>query len=290
MKMKELVFRLLRLAAGGLLVPGCALFPKTPSVVDPTSLYVWPASSCPSTGLHVGVLGTSIGTILGTDAVGTFVGVLAAALNSAAAADKNGYQISTTSAVFYDYVRPASTAINAIYSVASPQCYIVAIATPTKGAMRWCDDKSPFKKGSSKTCQQGQGQIEALAIRPDQVRSDNAALPLAPPKFYAEIFLQESPYSGSPPQAKVVVPTVVAMYYPKPLIGGAIEDGKARHVTLTLTFSAPVLTSGGSGGATGSWLSALPTDGPRMMIGSHMDRRAPRRLAASCFYSSMESA
>lgn len=235
--------RTLSIVAIAAWLSACNTLPKLQSVADPTSLYVWPQTTCPSQTAHAGVLG-AVGLQLGTDVISGLVGVLASALNNAAAADKQGYQMTTSSAVFYDYVQydPGSKS----YSLASPTCYVVAVTKPAKSAPQsWCSD-SNFSKSVPKSCSPaGNAIINSLATTPYPA-TDAKSWPLALPIFYAEISLNESPYSSSPPQFKVVAPTIDAIYYPHPLIGGRIEEGKPRHVSLAITFVNPSVGTGPS--------------------------------------------
>jgi hypothetical protein len=222
----------------------CNTLPKPQPVADTTSLYVWPQSACPSEAAHAVFLG-AVGLQLGSDVVSGLVGVLASALNSAAAADKNGYQMITNSAVFYDYVQYDSGK-NA-YTLASPSCYVVAVAKPAKSAQSWCSDVS-FNAAMPKSCSgAGSAVIDNLAANPSP-SGDAEVWPLALPSFYAEIGLNESIYSGSPSQFKVVTPTIDAMYYPHPLMGAGVEEGKLHHLSIAITFVNPSIGTGQSTG------------------------------------------
>jgi hypothetical protein len=218
----------------------CGSLPKLQSAADPTSLYVWPQTTCPSQTSHAGVLG-AIGLELGTDVISGLVGVLASSLTNAAAADKNGYQMTTNSAVFYDYARYDVGA--AKYMLAPPSCYVVAVAKPSKATQQWCSDPKFSAAVDSSCTAAGKAIINSLSASPYPASSAKS-WSLGMPSLYAEIELVESPYSSSPPQFKVVAPIIAAIYYPKPLIGGAIENGKPRHLSIAITFVNPSIGTG----------------------------------------------
>jgi hypothetical protein len=193
----------------------------------------------------------ALGAVLVTDAVSGLVGTLSAALNDAAAADKNGYQLSTVSAGYFDYVRR----VGADYQLSPPGCYVVALAKPDRDAKPWCEQGSALSAGSKASCENGAALINELAKNPDRVHASTTHHPLASPLLYVEIALPDTPYARSPPQYNLVVPVIDALYYPRPLIAGTIESGKPRHLTLTITFANPSpatsdSATGGAGNAT----------------------------------------
>lgn len=241
------------------LLSACSLFPRTQSVSDPASVYVWPTSECPSAVKHAGVLGAALGSSLATDAVSTITTMVANALAAAAAADKNGYQLSTNGAVFYDSLVWGNKMVNgkAVVDgkgqpvrearVLPPVCYVVAVARPKSGATSWCDQQDFVSAVGSSCTGTGRSILDDLQNKPNRVLT-SFQYPLDLPLFYAEIFLEPSGYAGSTTSTSIVAPTIVSTYYPKSLLGGAIEQGKPKHLSLTITFSSPVQPSSNSNG------------------------------------------
>ncbi len=220
-----------------MMAAGCSLLPHAASASDPPTLYVWPEPLCPSGNQHGGELVTATQNLLGGDLIGAAVGVLASSLTAAAAADKAGYQVSSTRSIYYQTAEWSAAGNK--YNATAPTCYVVALSKPDAVGKDWCTDPA-FKTALSDTCGHGGSVVTVLSTTQGLPNPQPTTLPLTVPTFYAEIALE--PTSDPRPSAqtfKIVQPRIAAMYYPHSLLGGVFEQNKKEHVALTLAFSNP---------------------------------------------------
>ncbi|MGF6770538.1 hypothetical protein P3T18_003017 [Paraburkholderia sp. GAS199] len=96
-----------------------SLFPKAARVSDSRRLYVWTASKCPSEpSQNIVPLLIPIVMALGADAISALVSAATAPISAGAAADKAGYQVTTTMPQFYlRVVKKTGADGNSIFSV-----------------------------------------------------------------------------------------------------------------------------------------------------------------------------
>lgn len=213
-----------------------SLFPHAPAAADPTHLYVWPLTDCPSQQVNVAPLVAAVLMVLGADAISGLVNLATEPLAAGAAADKNGYQAAGTNSRYF-YRALVDKKNSGKYIVEQPTCYVVAYTRPDPRATPWCDD-AKFAASVPETCSNGKDTLSLLAKYQDLDDPKSKIMePLAVPKFYAEIALVDSGYSASDKSFKIVLPRYASMYYPQSLLGGWFEKNKPRHTTLQLTFS-----------------------------------------------------
>ncbi len=203
-------------------ISGCSFLPHTASQVDTRSVYVWPEQRCPSEveRLKIAPVVTAVGGIFASNLVSAFVGIPATALNEAAAADKAGFTAAGINARFY--YRGVEVGKKIIPS--PPRCYVLAYTKPVSEQKSWCDDIE-FKTSMGDTCKNGKDILDGLQEEKPSPK------PLAVPDFYAEIGVEAVAYNS------IVLPKIVALYYPKSLLQPASD--KPRTININLTMISP---------------------------------------------------
>lgn len=197
----------------------CSYLPQTASQVDQRSIYVWPVKQCPSEPTEkIAPVIAAIGSILASNLVSGFVSIPATALTAAADADKNGFNAMGINPIFY-YTGANNNQLT------PPACYVLAYTKPADQPKSWCDN-AEFKSSLTSTCQNGVSLLDNI-----QKETKPVHIPLEVPDFYAEIKLEKSNYDN------IVLPRVVALYYPKSLLQP--ESNKPRTISINLTMNSP---------------------------------------------------
>ena len=234
---------------------GCSwLFPRAAPVSNPQTLYVWPKATCPAKNGHAGQLGSSLINLIGGNAIGTVAGIFASSLTVAAAADKSGFQANGSTAEFYSYAQLNPD--KKTYTISEPSCYVVALTHPIAAGEAvekdaeghaitdWCEAPD-FATSVGVSCTNGLEIVKDVSQSGGPLDMPTGRMMLAKPSFYAEINLQSSQFSSSTTAYTVALPRVESIFYPKSLLGGAIENNKSKHLALTVTFANPAPASGG---------------------------------------------
>jgi hypothetical protein len=227
-------------AAGGM--AGCANFlPRPTSATEPRGVYAWPLAACPSDlggRAAVAPVAAALAVPLLNDLINGLVSVPVAALQSAAAADKNGFNVTTMNPrmFFVDVEGPGTTGVPT-WKFSPPQCYVVAYTSYVNGGSGpsgWCKN-SNFAKGVA-ACDSDAGTYRLSMVSPPD--GSHPGFGLAVPDAYFEVQMEPEVYHNS--AVVIARPKVLAMYYPKSLIEPTSD--KPRAITLTLTH-APVVAA-----------------------------------------------